>query len=74
MICRVCGNDGIFVELNTCHYYYCRTCKNEIELEVVNRPSTTEKTFEDSFMDLLNCSIEDSVSDEIMGNPFDEPI
>lgn len=48
MICK-CGEDGIYNEANGKGFYYCRTCKCEIELEEVKReefvPVQTIQTF-----------------------------
>ncbi len=37
MMCPRCKESGVFVQHNTFQYYYCRTCKDEIQLEVVER-------------------------------------
>ncbi len=43
MTCQKCGNEGVFVQLQNCQYYYCRTCKDEIQLEVVKQETVTEE-------------------------------
>lgn len=35
MICKKCSNTGVYNEVNFKGFYYCRTCKIEIELEEV---------------------------------------
>lgn len=37
MICK-CGDTGVYNEVNFKGFYYCRTCKIEIELELVPQP------------------------------------
>ena len=37
MICQKCKTEGVFVQGLTFQFYYCRTCKTEIDLEIVGR-------------------------------------
>jgi hypothetical protein len=51
MICQKCKNQGVFVKmLIGSDYWYCRTCKDEIELEIVNTPRQAN---DDEDLDLL---------------------
>lgn len=42
MICTSCNNVGIYSELSGKSYYYCRTCKDEINLTLVKDERSLE--------------------------------
>lgn len=42
MICTKCNNDGVESQALGKTFYYCRTCKEEIQLEVKARHSKIE--------------------------------
>ena len=51
MICQKCKKQGVFVKMAIgSDYWYCRTCKEEIELELTNR---SRQANDDEDMDLL---------------------
>lgn len=34
MVCKKCNESGVLCEVLNKQYYYCRTCKEEIDLEI----------------------------------------
>jgi len=39
--CNKCKNNAVWVEYNTFQYWYCRTCKKELQLETITIDTNT---------------------------------
>lgn len=42
MVCQKCNNEGVYVKGLNYQFFYCRTCKTEIELEVTKHKRKKE--------------------------------
>lgn len=52
MMCQKCKNTGVLNTVNGQDFWYCRACKEEIMLDIVDVPTWMEELSDKDFLEL----------------------